>query len=107
MDLPLAEVYGPAVILTNHREFPLSERRMVLYTYSAPRRLQLIRATRCRAVNIGVPEPVLHKADILPPIGHEGAPTISSSTAIRWSAKTVNTPNVFKLGQYKKSNMFD
>src|SRR5882724_8119904 len=35
-DLPLAEVYGPAVILTNHREVPLSERRMVLYTYSAP-----------------------------------------------------------------------
>src|SRR5438552_4104865 len=35
-DLPPAEVYGPAVILTNHREFPLSERRMVLYTYSAP-----------------------------------------------------------------------
>ena len=34
--LPLAEVYGPAVILTNHREVPLSERRMVLYTYSAP-----------------------------------------------------------------------
>jgi len=36
--LPLAEVYGPAVILTNHREVPLSEGRMVLYTYSAPRR---------------------------------------------------------------------
>src|SRR5437588_10772093 len=35
-DLPLAEVYGPAVILTNHRESPLSEGRMVLYTYSAP-----------------------------------------------------------------------
>src|SRR6266404_2067124 len=35
-DLPLAEVYGPVVILTNHREVPLSERRMVLYTYSAP-----------------------------------------------------------------------
>src|SRR5439155_9200379 len=35
-DLPLAEVYGPAVILTSHREVPLSERRMVLYTYSAP-----------------------------------------------------------------------
>jgi hypothetical protein len=34
--LLLAEVYGPAVILTNHREVPLSERRMVLYTYSAP-----------------------------------------------------------------------
>src|SRR5258708_39049203 len=31
-DLPLAEVYGPAVILTNHRELPLSA--------------QLIRATR-------------------------------------------------------------
>ncbi len=37
-DLPLAEVYGPAVILTNRREVSLSERRMVLYTYSAPRR---------------------------------------------------------------------
>jgi len=35
-DLPLAEGYGPAVILTNHREVSLSERRMVLYTYSAP-----------------------------------------------------------------------
>src|SRR4029077_12113743 len=35
-DLPLAEVYGPALILTNHREAPLSERRIVLYTYSAP-----------------------------------------------------------------------
>src|ERR1700747_181875 len=35
-DLPLAEVYGPAVIRTNHREVPLSERRIVLYTYSAP-----------------------------------------------------------------------
>jgi hypothetical protein len=35
-DLPPAEVYGPAVFLTNHREVPLSERRMVLYTYSAP-----------------------------------------------------------------------
>jgi len=35
-DLPLAEVCGPAVILTSHREVPLSERRMVLYTYSAP-----------------------------------------------------------------------
>src|SRR5438094_1613401 len=35
-DLPPAEVYGPAVILTSHREVPLSERRMVLYTYSAP-----------------------------------------------------------------------
>jgi len=34
--LPLAEVYGPAVILTNHREVPLSERRIVLYTCSAP-----------------------------------------------------------------------
>ena len=34
--MPLAEVYGPAVILTDHREVPLSERRMVLYTYSAP-----------------------------------------------------------------------
>src|SRR3954452_1157103 len=32
-DLPLAEVYGPAVILTSHRELPLSA--------------QLIRATRC------------------------------------------------------------
>ena len=30
-DLPLAEVYGPAVILTSHREVPLSEERMVLY----------------------------------------------------------------------------
>src|SRR5438132_13393244 len=28
-DLPLAEVYGPAVILTSHREVPLSEGRMV------------------------------------------------------------------------------
>jgi hypothetical protein len=28
----------PAVILTSHREVPLSEGRMVLYTYSAPRR---------------------------------------------------------------------
>src|SRR2546425_515490 len=36
-DLPLAEVYGPAVILTNHREVPLSE-GWILYTYSAPRR---------------------------------------------------------------------
>ena len=33
--LPPAEVYGPAVFLTNYRELPLSERRMVLYTYSA------------------------------------------------------------------------
>ena len=52
-------------------------------------------------LNIGVPEPVLHNAEILAPIGREGALTISSSTAIRWSAKTANTPNVFKLGQYK------
>jgi hypothetical protein len=32
----ICRLYGPAVILTNHRELPLSERRMVLYTYSAP-----------------------------------------------------------------------
>src|SRR5207253_7365247 len=36
-DLPLAEVYGPAVILTNHREVLLSA--------------QLIRATRCCPVS--------------------------------------------------------
>src|SRR5207245_11368282 len=29
--LPLAEVCGPSVILTSHREIPLSERRMVLH----------------------------------------------------------------------------
>src|SRR6267378_240158 len=35
-DLPPAEVYGPAVILTNHRELPLSEGRMVLHATRAP-----------------------------------------------------------------------
>src|SRR5260370_26036940 len=34
-DLPPAEVYGPAVILTNHRELPLSEGRMVLHATRA------------------------------------------------------------------------
>src|SRR5438445_11284881 len=50
-DLPLAEVYGPAVILTDHREVPLSEEGWSS-TPTRPQTLaQLIRATRC----LGVP----------------------------------------------------
>src|SRR5207249_11908351 len=46
-DLPLAEVYGPAVILTDHREVPLSEEGWSS-TPTRPQTLaQLIRATRC------------------------------------------------------------
>ncbi len=45
-DLPLAEVYGPAVILTDHREVPLSEEGWSS-TPTRPQTLaQLIRATR-------------------------------------------------------------
>src|SRR6266436_8397663 len=45
-DLPPAEVYGPAVILTSHREVPLSERRMVSTPTRPQTSAQLIRATR-------------------------------------------------------------
>src|SRR5207253_7915784 len=45
-DLPLAEVYGPAVILTNHREVP-SRKEGWSSTPTRPQTLaQLIRATR-------------------------------------------------------------
>src|SRR5438067_13644888 len=47
-DLPLAEVYGPAVILTSHREVPLSKARMVLHATQPQTSAQLIRTTRCR-----------------------------------------------------------
>src|SRR5205823_13158023 len=45
-DLPPAEVYGPAVILTSHREVPLSEGRMVLHA-TRPQTSAQLRATRC------------------------------------------------------------
>src|SRR5438309_4733354 len=52
-DLPLAEVYGPAVILTDHREVPLSEEGWSS-TPTRPQTLaQLIRATRCRGSLVG------------------------------------------------------
>ena len=45
-DLPLAEVCGPALILTSHRDVPLSEGRMVLPATQPQTSAQLIRATR-------------------------------------------------------------
>src|SRR5258708_1798481 len=49
--LPLAGGgYGPAAILTTHRELPLSERRMVLYTYSAP---DVSPADPCNKMQVG------------------------------------------------------
>src|SRR5438552_5398802 len=47
-DLPLAEVYGPAVILTDHREVPLSEDGWPSTPTRPQTSAQLIRATRCR-----------------------------------------------------------
>ena len=47
-DLPLAEVYGPAVILTDHREVPLSEEGWSSTPTRPQTSAQLIRATRCR-----------------------------------------------------------
>src|SRR5437868_1588316 len=48
-DLPLAEVCGPAVILTDHREVPLSEEGWSSTPTRPQTSAQLIRATRSHA----------------------------------------------------------